>query len=117
MTSTPAISGTSCRPDTVGLEPFVTCRYSGRYVIAPNSAKPTMKPIALVTENVWLRKSESGRIGSAARRLDENERGMSTMLATISPMICGEPHAHVVPPRLVKRTTEASEPASSAAPR
>ena len=86
-------------------------------MIAPNSAKPTMKPIALVTENVWLRKSESGRIGSAARASTRTNSGVSTMLATISTIICGEPQAHVVPPRLVKRTIDASEPASSAAPR
>ena len=30
----------------------------------PKSAKPTMKPTALVTENVWLRKRESGMSGS-----------------------------------------------------
>ena len=108
----------SCEPpDTVGLEPFVTCRYSGRYVTAPNNAKPTMKPIALVTENVWLRKSESGKIGSAARASTSTNNGISTTLATINAMIRGDPHAQVVPPRLVKSTTDASAPASSAAPR
>ena len=35
----------------------------------------------------------------------------------ISPTIFGELQAHVVPPRLVKRTTALSEAASSAAPR
>ena len=39
------------------------------------------------------------------------------LLSAISAMIFGELHAHVVPPRLVKRTTEASVPASSRAPR
>ena len=32
-------------------------------------------------------------------------------------MICGDPHAQVVPPRLVKSTIDVSVPASSAAPR
>ena len=35
-------------------------------MIAPKSAKPTMKPTALVVAKVRLRNNESGRIGSSA---------------------------------------------------
>ena len=85
-------------------------------MIAPNSAKPTMKPTALVAVNVRLRKSESGRIGSSARRSTSKKIGSRTMLRTISPTICGEPQAQVVPPRLVKSTIAVRAAASSAAP-
>src|SRR5437773_9270427 len=106
VTRGPPMSGVSSRPERVGLEPFVTCRYSGRNVIAPKSAKPTMKPTALVVANVLLRKSESGRIGSSARLSTKTNAGTRTILARISATICGDPHAQVVPPRLVKRTIE-----------
>ena len=86
-------------------------------MIAPKSAKPTMKPTALVTANVWLRKSSSGRIGSAARLSCQRNAGTRTTLAMISPIICGELQAQVVPPRLVKRTIAPRLAASSAAPR
>ena len=84
---------------------------------APKSAKPTMKPTALVVANVLFRKSVSGRIGSSALLSTKTNAGSSTMLRTISPMICGDPHAQVVPPRLVKSTIDVSVPASRAAPR
>ena len=85
-------------------------------MIAPKSAKPTMKPTALVAVNVRSRKSESGRIGSSARRSTSKKIGSRTMLRTISPMICGEPQSQVVPPRLVKSTIAVRSAASSAAP-
>ena len=53
-----------------------------------------MKPTALVTEKTRLRKSESGRIGSAARALDDEERDRQRRRrATIRATICGEPQA------------------------
>ena len=86
-------------------------------MIAPKSAKPTMKPTALVTANVWLRKSESGRIGSAARLSRQMKAGSRSALAIINPTTGGEPQPHVVPPRLVKRTIAPRLDARSAAPR
>ena len=50
-------------------------------MIAPKSANPTMKPIALVTAKVWFRKRSSGRIGSAARASARMKAGTRTMLA------------------------------------
>ena len=41
--------------------------------IAPNIAIPIVKPIAFATLKTRERKSESGRIGSAARRLPPDE--------------------------------------------
>jgi hypothetical protein len=86
-------------------------------VIAPKSAKPTMKPIALVTVKVRLRKSSSGTTGSAARPSTSTNAPRSATPSTSSPTIWLEPHAHVVPPRLVKSTNADSPPASNAAPR
>jgi hypothetical protein len=56
-------------------------------VIPPKSANPTTKPIALVTENVRLRKRSSGRIGSAARRSTNANATRRTTPSTISAMI------------------------------
>jgi hypothetical protein len=117
VTSRPAMSGVSSSPDRVGLDPFVTCRYSGRKVTAPKRAKPTMKPTALVAAKVRFRKSVSGRIGSLARRSTRTNAGSRTMLAAMSDKISHESQGHVVPPRLVNRTIDVRAAASSAAPR
>jgi hypothetical protein len=42
-----------------------------------------MNPTALVTEKVWLRKRESGKIGSAARLSTSRKSGRSTTLSAI----------------------------------
>ena len=62
-------------------------------MIEPKSARPTTKPIALVTTNVRLRKSPSGRIGSAARRSTSGKSASSATPSTIIPTIGGEPQA------------------------
>ena len=51
-----------------------------------------MKPIALVTLKTRLRKSASGRIGSAARRSTSTKPASSNTPATISATIPGDPH-------------------------
>ena len=76
-----------------------------------------MNPIPLVTENVRFLKSASGRIGSAARLSASTKSASSTTPRTASPIVWIDPHAYVVPPRLVQRTTEDSPPARSPAPR
>ena len=86
-TSSPAIIGVSSSPERVALEPFTTCRNSGRYVTAPKSAIPTMKPMAAETAKIRLRKSVSGRIGSAARDSIHRNAGTSTSASTISATI------------------------------
>jgi hypothetical protein len=86
-------------------------------VTAPNKAKPTMKPTALVTTKIRFLKSCSGRIGSAARRSTRTNaiRSRGPMIASAT--LCGESQAHVVPPRLVKRMIAERPPARSDAPR
>jgi hypothetical protein len=76
-----------------------------------------MKPTALVTANVRFRNSDNGMIGSWTRASTNTKPAIAITLITISVMICDEFHAHVLPPRLVKRTTAESPPASSPAPR
>ena len=66
--SSPAISGSRYSPEMVGEMPRTTWKNAGRYVIAPNIAKPTMKPTRLVTEKVRSLNRCSGSTGSAARR-------------------------------------------------
>ena len=62
--------------------PRTTWKNAGRYVIAPNIAKPTMKPTTLVTEKVRSLNRCSGRIGSGARRSTSTNRPISTAPAT-----------------------------------
>src|SRR5258708_147206 len=69
VASSPAISGSSRRPETVGLTPLTTCRYCGKYVSAPNIAKPTTKPIAEAAANIGCLNRGGGRTGPAGRRL------------------------------------------------
>ena len=63
-----------------------------------------MNPTALVTANVRLRNSDSGRIGSGTRDSTNTNAVSATTASTINAMIRVEFHGHVVPPRLVKRT-------------
>jgi hypothetical protein len=85
-------------------------------VIAPNSAKPTTKPTALVAEKIRFRKSERGRMGSLARDSTSTKAGSRTTLAAMRPSTCHESKAQVVPPRLVKSTIADSAPPSRMAP-
>ena len=61
-----------------------------------------MNPTALVTANVWLRKSASGRIGSAARDSCQTNAGTKITLATMSPITWGDPQR----PRRAAETRE-----------
>ena len=115
--STPAITGTSWRPDSVGEAPRTTCWNSGRYVSAPNSAKPTTSPIALVTANTRLRNSSSGSTGSGARRSTATNATSAATAAAPRPMMNGESQAYDVPPSVVASTIAVSEVASSSVPR
>ena len=117
VNSSPAIIGVSCRPELVGLRPRTICRKSGRKVIEPKSAIPMMKPTAELTTKMRLRKSDSGKIGSLARRSAKGNKTSRTTPTIASATISVDPHAYVVPPRLVNRTTAPRPPARSAAPR
>ena len=91
--SSPAIRGRIWSPELVGLAPSTTWRNSGRYVTDPNRAKPTTRPIALVTLKTRSRNRWGGSTGSAARRSTSTKLTMRTTASTPSPMICGDPQA------------------------
>ena len=117
VSSSPSISGSVCRPASVGDEPSTSCRYSERYVIEPNRAKPTIRPIPLATEKVRLRNRLGGSTASLARRSTARNTTRSTIAAANRPITSAEPHGYVVPPQVQASTTEASAPASAAAPK
>src|ERR1017187_3519104 len=113
----PTRSGKSCRPEVVGDSPCTIWQNTGRQVIAPNMAKPTMKPTTLVTEKPRLENKCSGSPGSVARRSTSTKTPTSTKPATPKVIIVGEPQGYVVPPRLVKSTRKLAESVRTAAPR
>ena len=86
-------------------------------MIAPNIAMPIVAPIALETLKTRERKSESGMIGSTARRSCQMKAASSATPATPSPMISGEPQPYSTPPQLVSRISAATPPLSRVAPR
>jgi hypothetical protein len=65
----------------VGEMPRTTWKNAGRYVIAPNIAKPTMKPTTLVVEKLRSRNRCSGRTGSTARRSTRTNTPISAIPA------------------------------------
>ncbi len=87
----PATMGSMWTPDRVGETPCTTCRNVGRYVIDPNIAKPTMKPMTEVSVKLRLRNRRSGRTGSAARLSTARNAPSSTTPSTPHPTICQEP--------------------------
>ncbi len=91
VASKPAISGSSRSPEIVGLSPLTICMYCGRYVSAPNIAKPTTKPIAPAAVNTRCLNRCSGRTGSAARRSATTNPTANTTASTPSVMIGPEP--------------------------
>ena len=87
------------------------------YVTAPNSAKPTMNPTALVTAKTGLKSRRVGRIGSAARRSTRGKSPKRIKPTAASSRIVGEPHASDVPPSEVARTIAVRAPPSTTVPR
>ena len=65
----PRIIGSICRPDSVGVAPSTSCRYSGRVSIAPNIPKPTKTPMMVAIEKVFERNSFSGMSASSFMRI------------------------------------------------
>ena len=61
--------------------------------MAPNMAKPTMKPVALEAEKTRLRKRCKGRMGSAARRSTRTKTVSRTTPSTAIIKIGAEPQA------------------------
>jgi hypothetical protein len=90
VASRPPITGSSWSPDSVGLSPRTTCWNSGRNVSAPNSAKPTTSPTALVTTNTRLRNSAGGSTGSEARRSATAKPARASTASTPSPTMNAE---------------------------
>lgn len=115
--SSPATIGSMCTPDRVGLTPCTICRNVGRYVIAPNIAKPTMKLISATSVNVRTRNSRSGSTGSAAPRSTRTNTASRTRPMTASPMIWAEPQAQVVPPSEATSTRQVATVAIRRVPR
>jgi hypothetical protein len=93
VNSSPPMTGRSWRPDSVGLSPRTTCWNSGRNVSAPNSAKPTTRPTALVTANTRLRNSVGGRTGSRARFSATRNAPVAATASTPMPTMNGEPQS------------------------
>ena len=117
MTSRPAISGSVRRPEPVGLAPFTVWKKSGRKTLEPNSAKPTISPVAPAIVKVRFWNSRSGSTGSAARRSTRTNSAPRATPAQAVPIRSAEPHAQVLPPRLVASTMQLSDAASRPAPR
>jgi hypothetical protein len=98
VVSMPAIIGSICSPDAVGLTPLTTCRYTGKYVTDPNSATLTMSPSTDVTLKVEFSNNRGGRIGSFTAR-SANANTTSAMIdTTIRPITIGEFHGYAMPP-------------------
>ena len=75
----PTTIGSIARPDSVGVIPSTTCRYTGMKIIDPNIATPIRNPKTLATEKIELPNSRIGMIGSAARRsMNTNATASST---------------------------------------
>ncbi len=73
ITTQPRNSGVSTCPACVAVPPRTLCTKSGMKAMAPNIAMPTRKTTTIVREMTGSRTSESGRIGSAARRSSDDE--------------------------------------------
>ena len=61
-------------------------------MVAPNSAMPMMKPIALATVKTRLENRRNGSTGSGARRSTGMSIAVAITARTPRPMICHEPH-------------------------
>ena len=114
--SRPPITGSSASPEAVGESPRTVCWNSGRNVSAPNSAKPTTIPTALVTTKTRLRKSAGGRIGSAARRSTNTSATRQSTPRTPSATISIESQSNEFPPSVVSRMIALSPVASRTVP-
>src|SRR3954471_22615859 len=64
----PATIGSSSRPELAADRPELICRNVGMKAIAENMPSPTAAPRAVATTKVRLPNSDSGMIGSTARR-------------------------------------------------
>jgi hypothetical protein len=79
-------------------------------------ASPTTKPTAQAVTKIRLRKSDKGRIGSAARRSASAKPAKAAIARRASPTLSSASQAKVWPPRLVKSTSAVNPTAISAAP-
>jgi hypothetical protein len=72
--STPAISGSSKRPELVAVMPSATWRNSGKNASAPSSTDPVSSPTALATAITGLVNNAGGSSGSAALGRDQQAK-------------------------------------------
>ena len=84
--------------------------------IAPNMARPITKPIALATRKTLEPNSDSGMIGSAARRSCQMKAASRATPAAARPRMAGEPQAYSFPPHVVRRMIALTPAVSSSAP-
>src|SRR3954467_2869758 len=73
--------------------------------IAENMPSPTAIPSVVATTNVGLRNSESGTIGSAARRSTSTKATTETTKAAMNSSVRGAPQPSL-PPKSVNSTSE-----------
>jgi len=85
-------------------------------VTAPNSAKPTTNPTALVTTNTRFESSRGGSTGSEAWRSNHKNTANASTPPAPSPTITGEPQPKETPPSELASTIAESPAASSAVP-
>jgi hypothetical protein len=97
VTSSPATSGSTCRPDAVAETPLTYCRCVGRNVMAPSIANPTMNASTTQTEKTDERKSRSGRIGSTARDSKRTKSASATTDPANRPRMKADVHEYWVP--------------------
>src|SRR5690242_16851716 len=102
-TNSPTTIGRVRNPEDVALTPRTYCKYVGKKVIAPSIANPTTRATADDTTKTGLANSRIGSIGSRARRSANTNATIARTETMKVAMICGDPHAHVCPPRLVAK--------------
>ena len=94
----PIIIGISSRPDSVGVAPLTSCRYSGSVLSAPNMPRPistfTLRPML----NTRLWNSRIGISASSFIRISIRMKAMTpTMPSAIRPSTAGEAQPHSRP--------------------
>src|SRR3954452_16605590 len=105
VTMMPAVIGSMSRPELAAESPELICRNVGMNAIAENMPRPTAMPSAVATTKVGLPNSESGMIGSMARRSTSTKATAETTNAAIMARVRPAPQPSL-PPKSVNRTSE-----------
>ena len=97
--------------------PRTSWKYCGMKMMAPKSAKPMPKLVALATVKARSLISFMGMMGLVARRSAATKLTARTTPATPRPMIVGEDQGSELPPSEQKSTRQVVAPMTSDAPR